>query len=102
MLTIPDSAHNMYMDQPTAVAEAVREFAWGLSDYQIPPMAWVCSESLDKFSSSTMSRSDFSVSGDWSCLAAILLDCFTKSRVPATFANEYCNRWRAGMRCTLP
>ena len=26
MLTIPDSAHNMYMDQPTAVAEALRGF----------------------------------------------------------------------------
>ncbi len=27
MLTIPDSGHNMYMDQPQLVAEAVREFS---------------------------------------------------------------------------
>jgi pimeloyl-ACP methyl ester carboxylesterase len=27
LLTIPDSGHNMYMDQPAAVAEAVRRFA---------------------------------------------------------------------------
>ena len=26
LLTIPDSGHNMYMDQPKTVAEAVREF----------------------------------------------------------------------------
>ena len=29
LLTIPDSAHNMYMDQPAAVAEAVRRFVKG-------------------------------------------------------------------------
>ena len=29
MLTVPDSGHNMYMDQPKLVAEAVREFAVG-------------------------------------------------------------------------
>ncbi len=29
MLTVPDSGHNMYMDQPKLVAEAVRSFAAG-------------------------------------------------------------------------
>ena len=27
LLTIPDSGHNMYMDQPAAVAEAISVFA---------------------------------------------------------------------------
>ncbi len=30
LLTIPDSGHNMYMDQPAAVAEAVRNFIEGV------------------------------------------------------------------------